>query len=260
MFLPQAIQNLLEKNSFYLKFRYSKWIYWFWLMLRMDVKQEIKKKENFYQILFPEGCQLIFDIGANEGVMTNIFSSLSQRVIAVEPSARNLRILNAKFGNQNKVAIFEAAVSDTTGEQIWYEDKKNFAMGTLSPKWNHIKNKENNDKQTNISTVTLDNLISRFGQPDYIKIDIEGHEWQALQGLSKPVPCLSFEAILPQFLEETVQCIQRLESLYSDVEFNYLANEQFAYSQFQKAQTILDRLKDVKSTVDIFCKTSLHSF
>ena len=40
---------------------------------------------------------------------------------------------------------------------------------------------------------TLDALIAEHGLPDFIKIDTEGHEAAVLQGLSAPVPALSFE-------------------------------------------------------------------
>ena len=36
-------------------------------------------------------------------------------------------------------------------------------------------------------------MISRFGAPDFCKINVEGLELEVLRGLSRPVPALSFE-------------------------------------------------------------------
>lgn len=44
-----------------------------------------------------------------------------------------------------------------------------------------------------VPTTTLDQLISEFGDPDYIKIDVEGNELNVIHGLSKKVEFLSFE-------------------------------------------------------------------
>jgi len=51
-------------------------------------------------------------------------------------------------------------------------------------KWNKIIQKE---------TLNLDTMISRYGQPDLIKIDVEGYELNVIQGLSKKQSDICFE-------------------------------------------------------------------
>jgi len=58
-----------------------------------------------------------------------------------------------------------------------------------------------------VETTTLGALMEIHGTPRYIKIDVEGHEAAVLRGLPRPVPFLSFEANLPEFLPEAAECV-----------------------------------------------------
>ena len=44
-----------------------------------------------------------------------------------------------------------------------------------------------------MEATTLDALIARHGRPRFLKLDVEGFEAEAVDGLSVPVPVLSFE-------------------------------------------------------------------
>jgi hypothetical protein len=48
-------------------------------------------------------------------------------------------------------------------------------------------------KTADVSTVTLADAIARYGAPQFIKVDVEGHEFEVLGGLKTPVRYLSFE-------------------------------------------------------------------
>ena len=56
---------------------------WEWLRGARAVQQS-RRMRDFYSSLLPKNA-LVFDIGANVGTMTRVFSSLGARVIAVEP-------------------------------------------------------------------------------------------------------------------------------------------------------------------------------
>ena len=49
------------------------------------------------------------------------------------------------------------------------------------------------DDSVRVRLYTFDDLIARYGVPDFAKIDVEGLEDQVLAGLSRQIPVLSFE-------------------------------------------------------------------
>jgi len=81
---------------------------------------------------------------------------------------------------------------------IKISDRKD-KMSSLSDEWREAVTKDNPNyagmwkRELTVPAVTLDALIQRYGTPDYIKIDVEGHEEQVLAGLSILPPLLSFE-------------------------------------------------------------------
>ena len=93
-----------------------------------------------------------------------------------------------------------------------------------SNRWN--KKRQFNNKTIIVKTVTLDYLIENYSVPYFIKIDVEGFELNVIKGLSQPIPLISFEANLPEFKNETIECINHLSVLNKNVRFNYLVNDE----------------------------------
>ena len=74
-----------------------------------------------------------------------------------------------------------------------------------------------------VKVTTLDQLIQEYGLPVYCKIDVEGYELQVLQGLSTPIPMLSFEYV-PAAMSRAKDCVLRLCEL-ADYRFNWSCGE-----------------------------------
>jgi len=88
-------------------------------------------------------------------------------------------------------------------------------------------------KYKKIQVEIIENLIQKFWVPKYIKIDVEGYEHEVIMGLKTPVPLLSFEANLPEFLVESIQTINHLDLIsFNKYRFNFATSNSFLNEKF----------------------------
>ncbi len=148
---------------------------------------------------FVQRGDLVFDVGAHVGDRIASFRRLGARVIAVEPQPAFARLLGLIYGRSRDVVIEPVAVGREIGSTRIMINPDNPTVSTASqdfvsaardaPGWET----QRWTRSLVVPVTTLDTLIARHGVPSFIKIDVEGFEAEALQGLSQPVKALSFE-------------------------------------------------------------------
>ena len=124
------------------------------------------------------------DVGANLGYYTCLASLQGKHVIAFEPQQQNLRCLMQNLmvnGYQSTVEIFPLALSERPGLLTLYGASGPSA--SLIKGWAGYSSKHSQQ----IPVSTLDTILGeRFdGEQIFIKIDVEGAEFQVLRGAQK---------------------------------------------------------------------------
>lgn len=119
------------------------------------------------------------------------------------------------------MVIVNQAVSDEVAVKTFWIDEPTSAKNTLSEKW--VEALRSDDKRfghtlefpqrRQILTTTIEHLAIAYGDPFFIKIDVEAHELSVLRGMKRSVPYLSFEVNLPEFRAEGLQCVELLGRL-----------------------------------------------
>ena len=162
---------------------------------------------------------LLFDIGANRG--DAVVEGLNQgyTVVAVEPS-RIFAQLVKNFIYDPRVTPLRYAVSDTNGQLVEFYEAEEDGLSTLNKDWLTSEKMPYNGKSykiTSASTITIDALVNKYGNPDLIKIDVEGAEWNVFRGMTKAYGVLAFEWTMAT-LDEHEKQLQYLANLgYTDV-------------------------------------------
>ena len=174
---------------------------------------------------------LVFDIGAHLGDRTRAFAALGARVVALEPNPLLAAGLRRALRGRSSVEVVENAVGAESGRATLHISSATPTVSSLNASWIASVSAHNPgfssvqwDRPTEVAVTTLDALIGRYGEPAFIKIDVEGHEGEVLAGLSRPVAALSFEFVAGT-LESATSCIDRIDGL-GRYRFNAVAGEQ----------------------------------
>jgi len=210
-------------------------------------RQRFQKRLEFHSQFVKEG-DLCFDIGANIGNRVEVFTKLGATVVAVEPQKSCCRVLIKNFGKNSNVNIVNKALDKTVSEKEFFIDRSH-TLSSMSKEWiaavRHSGRFSNHtwDDKVKVETTTLDLLIKEYGKPDFCKIDVEGFEFEVIQGLTQPVNRLSFEFV-SEFIDPVLNCVRYLSKL-GPAEFNYSLAESmsFALPSWVDADDMTDALQ-----------------
>ncbi len=149
----------------------------------------------------------VFDIGANIGYYVLLERRLvgpEGRIVALEPAPHNLELLrrNLALNGVRNVTVLDRAVSDRPGRRrLHLADQGNLntfhATGSAAP---HLSG-----RTIEVACTTVPELITEFGVPDLIRMDVEGHEVEVLGGMIEGLaggtraPMVLFETHLSRY-------------------------------------------------------------
>ncbi len=154
---------------------------------------------------------IVVDLGANIGYFTCLLAKIvgeGGKVFAFEPDPRNLKLLrrNIQENNYKNVIIADKAVSDVNGSCTLYSSQKKFGANRI---FESKKNQTQDFIPIKSETICLDDYFEKqnlLKKIDFIKIDIEGSEFRAFNGMKKILELNNnlkiFTEIAPSLLED----------------------------------------------------------
>lgn len=160
---------------------------------------------------------LILDIGANVGLFTSAWlkSNPNNRIVCVEANPALIANLEGLFYGNENVTVLNKLVSNISGAKVDFYVQDQHTLSTACKEWvsdSRFANQTHFNKKIQVETITLDDLILTYGEPNLIKIDVEGYEYEVLQGLTKRQRDIVFEWVEERF-SKTIDCCKLLEGL-----------------------------------------------
>jgi FkbM family methyltransferase len=146
----------------------------------------------------------VWDVGANIGIWSLFLTSqcsANTEIRCYEPDPQNLELLKTNMlrNNIDHWSIRAVALSNRNGVGTFYSDPVSGATGSLEQESNFAgKHFDAAREEYTVSLTTIDSEIaSGVNPPQFIKIDVEGHELEVLQGAKETIrkyrPVLIFE-------------------------------------------------------------------
>lgn len=144
-----------------------------------------------------KGCNdkertIVFDVGANIGSYTETVKNIATsknvdlEVHLFEPTKSCFSVLKKLFNEENNIVLNNFGLSDQKGERtIYYDFEKSGLASLYNRKLEAYSLALNNQEEIKLDTLNDYIISKKITHINLIKLDIEGHELNALIGMDR---------------------------------------------------------------------------
>lgn len=182
------------------------------------IVKDVNRYEKYFKV---SKGNFVIDAGANEGILTLVYSKKvhsSGKVFAFEPDKINLQLFKENINlneNTTNISLIEKGLWNESGTIEFYE------TGTVGSSV-YFQDKKSVKKA--ISSITIDDFVDaeNLFKIDFIKMDIEGAEIEALKGARKTINSHKPNfAIASYHIVENEVTYKKVEEFFASMNFPY---------------------------------------
>lgn len=213
-FYKQVLKGVVNKNSKQEKIKY--WEHDFVLASDLSIlpgllnKTYEKHELDFVKNTLKPG-QTFYDIGANFGLYAVLASQIvgpQGHVFAFEPAPETFKNLKTNTSALQNVSCFQCAVGSKDGTLDLYFDSRNPGCSSALA--------VTSGPSASVTQIKIDSyLLEKKVLPaDFVKIDVEGFEWEVLQGMQLAIS--KNTVILCEFNPSFLKSVQKDPQAFLD--------------------------------------------
>lgn len=140
---------------------------------------------------------VVWDVGANVGVYTVKMAKRvgpEGKVFAIEPSSKNLEQLRSTCANITNISILPMGLSSAVGRAKLQQGSDELGATSRLAAFEE----PTSHQQEEVDLCSGDDLVKSgmAGMPNVAKVDVEGHEYEVLDGLSELLKDSRFRALI----------------------------------------------------------------
>ena len=208
---------------------------------------------------------VVLDVGTNIGIYTLQSATLGRHVLSFEINPANLmRLCESLAFNrlEDRVTILQRGVSNVDDQVLEVVVPFNPGQAKMQAVSNPSDGASQSSDSILTTTVTLDTLAKQQGwlededfQIALLKVDVEGHEPQIVQGSPKLLSSGKVLNILTEFRRLGRPAAQQALKVILDSGFTLVDDKRGKMTikeTIEKLQTIRERLKDTEKTIDLW--------
>ena len=219
-----------------LQFRELLWCFLFSIKIfRIVLFYNIKRYKN--KLIFLDNLNLsqnsvVFDIGSNNGVITQyLYDKYYCNIFSFEPNPYCYLVQKKIFRGISKIKICNNAVSNlNTKKKLYlhkYSNNINNMKTSESSSLEKMKSNISYKKFVLVNCISMKSILKKFVYVDFIKIDIEGHEYKILGTIVKNINKIG--KIFCEMHGKTHRTEFRKEFIFWDKKLNKIKKDKFFY-------------------------------
>jgi FkbM family methyltransferase len=154
--------------------------------MRLDVARETAIALRF----LPRQNAVVFDVGANRGEWSVALlaraSAQISRLVLVEPQPSLIPILSNITAQEIQIEVIDRAVGRKSGEATLFADQPGSILASLTKRrLDHVGIAMTIEESVHVTTIDELAESRNLERIDLLKLDIEGHEFDALMGATR---------------------------------------------------------------------------